>query len=414
MPAVAPHLPGHHGQLACALHGGGVGRGGGGGLAGCCISASAGRPAWRLLSCVQGRMMAGSGAGAGDTSAGLAAVAWAREAVASGGAVDAAACEAAAVLLGAVGAADVDAPPLAQLLTGHADAGVRQAAVEAVGKLGAPAAAAAIGVERAVIRAMAVDKNGDVRAAAAKAAARLAEAGCYASDRSGEELLGTIVGVFTDRLPRVREAAVRACGRIFAARTRGGRKRQKKKTLSGVESGAAAHIAALLEDTDADVRAEAVVALGKLGSASAAKVAVAVARLLVRSPGTPAVSAALVALNAVPQLEELSAHGSPAVRSAALAALHALEDSDASDEEAEPLAEDGAGLREEQGATAAERIRVAKQRVRPRSSSADWGVARQCWHCQAEGALFPALWKARSTWEEKRGEKTEKRSDSQY
>ena len=63
---------------------------------------------------MQGRMMAGSGAGAGDTSAGLAAVAWAREAVASGGAVDAAVCEAAAVLLGAVGAADVDAPPLAQ------------------------------------------------------------------------------------------------------------------------------------------------------------------------------------------------------------------------------------------------------------------------------------------------------------
>ena len=82
------------------------------------------------------------------------------------------------------------------------------------------------------------DTNGDVRAAAAKAGGKLAAqspGGSAGSARAGEQaseqLLAGTVALATDRLPKVRQAAIKATGELFAARTRGGRKRQKKQAF---------------------------------------------------------------------------------------------------------------------------------------------------------------------------------------
>jgi hypothetical protein len=277
---------------------------------------------------------------------------------------DAAACEAAVVLLGKAGTLD-DVLPLSQLLERHADAGVRQAAAEAIGQIGVDKTGAS---EQAILDALS-DPNGDVRATAAKAGARLSEQGFYASDKNGDHLLVQIVALFEDDLQQVRSSCTKACGRIFAARKRCGRGKQKKKNLSGVESTAASHAVALLSDADADVRSDAVSALGKLGSAAAAKAAKLVAKQFERTPTVRAVSQALTALNAVAQLEKLAGHPKSSVSRAAATALRSIEAGTDEDYQMDD--------KEDEAGTPAERIAVAKRRVRPRISE-EWGVIGCC------------------------------------
>ena len=188
---------------------------------------------------------------------------------------DDASCEAAIVTFGVLAGEEGRAQhiyslygeSLGRILQTHTDSGVRQAAAETIGKIANDAKTIP-----ALIKAL-CDASADVRATAVKAAAILSEMGqSVMSTDQGEALLRKITTeIFGDNSPRVRVAAVKACGRIFAARKKHkcGRK-AAKKNLADLEGTAAAQVGHLLVDVDADVRVAAVAALGKIGSAAAA------------------------------------------------------------------------------------------------------------------------------------------------